>query len=421
MAPQCWPLHDPAVPAATDRLPLLTLAALFVGYACSYFHRADLAALAPLWTADGEHAALRAALPDIASLGMLVYAFGKLVGGVLAERCGGRLVFVGALAGAGFMELVALRVDAPVPFAVCRAVGMLVLGCAWPALGHVVATVTPRLRLATVMAFLSQSYLLGDAAVRALLAAVVARGGGAHAVLGTSAMGLLSAAGLVGVLLWCGRRPQAPAPDHLVPRTSAPPAGSLRSLLWALAALNFGLAVVREALSLWTPLLLVECCAVPTDDAVRASAWLPLVSGLAVLLVGPFADRGPRALVLVTALPALLGGLALAALACAEAPSYGWFLTAVAAASACLALPMTLASGVLPLRAGVTGGARRLGFVDGAGSFGAVLAGGALARIQTGFGTTSVFATLAAVAALAAVLGVVVARLSAPHGAPGTS
>lgn len=419
MAPRRRPPHDPAVPAATDRLPLLALAALFVGYACSYFHRADLATLAPLWAADGEHAALRAALPDIASLGMLVYAFGKLVGGVLAERCGGRFVFVGALAGAGLMELVALRVDAPVPFAVCRAVGMLVLGCAWPALGHVVATVTPRLRLATAMAFLSQSYLLGDAAVRALLAAVVARGGGAHAVLGTSASGLLSAAGLVAMLLWLGRGPRSPAPDRGAPATSAAPAGSLRSLLWALAALNFGLAVVREALSLWTPLLLVECCAVPTDDAVRASAWLPLVSGFAVMLVGPLADRGPRALVLVTALPSLLAGLALAALACTAAPSYGWFLLAVASASACLALPMTLASGVLPLRAAATGGARRLGFVDGAGSFGAVLAGGALARIQTGFGTASLFATLAAVAGLAAGLSLVVARLSAPCAARG--
>lgn len=409
------------MPVATDRLPMLSFAALFVGYACSYFHRADLAALAPLWAADGEHAALRAALPDIASLGMLVYAFGKLVGGVLAERCGGRLVFVGALAGAGLMELVALRIDAPVPFAVCRAVGMLVLGCAWPALGHVVATVTPRLRLATVMAFLSQSYLLGDAAVRALLAAVVARGGGAHAVLGTSATGLLSAAGLVGMVLWLGRGPRAPAPDHAAPVASAPLAPSLRSLLFALAALNFGLAVVREALSLWTPLLLVECCAVPTDDAVRASAWLPLVSGLAVLLVGPFADRGPRALLLATALPSLLGGLALAALACAEAPSYGWFLASLAAASACLAVPMTLASGVLPLRTGATGGARRLGFVDGAGSFGAVLAGGALARIQTGLGTTGLFATLAVVAGLAAGLSFVVARLGAPCAARGAA
>lgn len=399
------------MPAATDRLPLLTLAALFVGYACSYFHRADLATLAPLWANDGVHGALRAALPDIASLGMLVYALGKMVGGLLAERWGGRRVFVLALAGAGLMELVALSIDAPLPFALCRVGGMVMLGCAWPALGHVVATVTPRARLATVMAFLSQSYLLGDAAVRAVLAAVVAHGGGAHAVLGTAASGLLFAAALVGVVLWLGHdRPVAAARSPAA--TATPPLAALRPLLWALAAMNFGLALVREALSLWTPMLLVDLCSLPADEAVRASAMLPLLSGLGALLAGPLADRGPRALLLVTLLPSVVGGAALASLAATSAPSFGWLLTAVAVASACLAMPMTLASGVLPLRAAATGGGRRLGFVDGAGSLGAVLAGGALARIQLRFGAEGVFATLAAVAGLAGLLAVVVHRVS---------
>ena len=63
-----------------------------------------------------------------------------------------------------------------------------------------------------------------------------------------------------------------------------------------------------------------------------------------------------------------------------------------------------------PLRIARTGGARRLGFVDGAGSFGAVLAGSALARVQTSFGANGMFAGLAAVATLAAALAFVVHR-----------
>jgi sugar phosphate permease len=55
---------------------LATLAVLFFGYACCYFHRADLSTLAPLWAARPSAAPLAQALPDIASLGMLVYAFG---------------------------------------------------------------------------------------------------------------------------------------------------------------------------------------------------------------------------------------------------------------------------------------------------------------------------------------------------------
>ena len=392
------------------RLPYVTLVALFGGYAASYFHRADLATIAPLWAADPRHTALRAAWPDLASLGMLVYALGKLLGGILAERFGGRVVFPAALAGAGAAELVAMHADDVGTFAACRVAGMVVLGCAWPALGQVVANVTPVQRLATVMAFLSQSYLLGDAAVRALLAAVVARGGDAHAVFGTAATGLLTAAGIVAMTLWCTRRPHATGnPSPAATATATAPPGVLRLLL-ALAAMNFALALVREALSLWTPLLLVERCGLPADAAVRASALLPLASGAGALLAGPLADRGPRTLLAVTLLPALLAAIALGTLAAASAPALPFVLGATALASALLVMPMTLASGVLPLRIARTGGARRLGFVDGAGSFGAVLAGSALARVQTSFGANGMFAGLAAVATLAAAFAFVVHR-----------
>lgn len=422
------PVHDRRVPAPPDRLPLITLAALFVGYACSYFHRADLAALAPLWAGDDGYVDLRAAWPDIASLGMCVYACGKVLGGLLAERFGGRRVFVGALAGAGLAEFVALHLDTPLPFAACRAAGMVVLGCAWPALGHVVATVTPRMRLATVMAFLSQSYLVGDAAVRAVLAAVVASGGGAHAVLGTATMGLLGAATVVGLLLWVAqRRAAAPLPTPAAATGAlVSPSGNvpLVRLLLALAAMNFGLAAVREALSLWTPTLLHDLCGQAAGDAVRASAVLPLASGVGALVAGPLADRGARALLLVTLLPCLVGAVAMAALAgllLGGAVSSAGMLAAVGIASASLAMPMTLASGVLPLRAAASGGARRLGLVDGAGSLGAVLAGGALARVQAGAGAGGMFLTLAGVALAAAVMAFVVHRVSArrtPAGPP---
>ncbi|MFY9342440.1 MAG: MFS transporter, partial [Planctomycetota bacterium] len=153
------------MPGPGDRLPLATLLALFLGYAASYCHRADLPALLPLLEHEAGREALHRALPDIASLGMLVYAIGKVVGGLLADRFGGRRMFVLALAGAAVAEGCATLCSGPVAFAACRTAGMLVLGCAWPAVGHVAAAVSPALRLGAVMAFLSQSYLLGDAVV----------------------------------------------------------------------------------------------------------------------------------------------------------------------------------------------------------------------------------------------------------------
>ncbi len=397
-----------------ERLPVLTLAALFVGYACSYFHRADLATLAPLLTKDAALAPLHQALPDIASLGMLVYAFGKVVGGLFAERLGGRRLFVLALLLASVAEFAAMQVDTPAAFAACRVLGMAVLGCAWPALGHVVSTVTPIARLATVMALLSQSYLLGDAAVRAVLAAVVANGGGKSTVLGTSAIGLFVGAAVVGVALFFARpRPSRPANDHgRTTASRAPSNGNPRAMLWGLTAMNFALALVRESLSLWTPFLLVSASGLAVDKAIAASALLPLTSCVGALVAGPLADRGERWLLVVTFVPALLGAVCLACLAATGTSAPGLMIAGIALASAVLAMPMTLASGVLPLRVAATGGAKRLGIVDGAGSLGAVLAGGPLARIQNEWGAFGTFSTLALVALAAAAFAVVVHRVS---------
>ncbi len=404
------------MPRPPDRLPLLALAALFVGYSCSYFHRADLAALAPVWTGEGAHAALRAALPDLASLGMLVYAGGKLLGGWLADRFGGRRTFVAALAGAGVAQAFAAATDTPAAFAVCRVLGMLALGCAWPSVGHVAAAMTPRARLATTMAFLSQSYLLGDAAVRAVLAAVVAGGGGAHAVLRTAALGLLGGAAAVGVVLAVDARRRG------VATTAAPPAraavatdggrgAAVRGVVLALAVMNAAIAVVRESMALWAPALCVAAAGVGAAEAVRASAWLPFASAVGALAAGWLADRGGRCVWWATVPPAAGAALVLAALARDGGAGLPWLLGGLAAASALLAMPMSLASGVLPLRLASTGGARRLGVVDGAGSFGAVLAGAALGRVLDAGGAAAWCAALAASAAVATALAEAAWRL----------
>jgi sugar phosphate permease len=394
-------------------LPLLTLAGLFVGYACSYFHRSDLATLATVLQHDDTRAQLRAALPDLASLGLLVYACGKVAGGLLAARVGARTLFVLALAGAGIAELLALAARTPFAFACCRAGGMLALGCAWPALGHVVAAMTPAARLATVMAVLAQSYLLGDAAVRAVLAAVVANGGGGDGVLGTCATGLLGGAAIAVALFASDRRRHAAAASGVArehaaaaPPAGAPGAGRRAHAGWLalVAGMNFVGSLAREGLALWTPLLLVETCRAAPADAVRASAWLPLAGGAGALLAGLLADRGPRALFAATFVPATLAAAVLAGLAASGAASFAATVAALTVASGCIAMPLTLASGVLPLRGSVAGSARRLGLVDGAGSFGGAFAGSALARVQGDGGSSGMLAVLAGVVGAGAVL-----------------
>lgn len=412
--------HDLGVQTPRERLEVTTLVALFVGYACTYFHRADLATLAAMLEREPGRAALRQALPDIASLGMAVYACGKVVGGMLADRFGGRRLFLLALLGATVAEGLAMACTQPGTFAACRAGGMLVLGCAWPALGHVAASTSPRAHLATAMAFLSQSYLLGDAAVRAVLAGVVGGGGDSVAVLRTSTIGLASATVVVASLLWW-RRERA---ERIGAR--ARPFGhgaSITAWLVCLAATNALLALVREALSLWGPRLLVDVAAMPAADAVAASAVLQIASGEAALVAGRLADRSARSLVLVTFWPAVVGVTGLGSLAVGFAVGPVSMVCVLALTSAALAMPMTLTSGVLALRGRrgtpTDGGATRLGLVDGAGSAGAVLAGAGFGRIAAGAGPPAMFAALAGVAIAAAVGLLLVIRLGQPPGSGG--
>jgi sugar phosphate permease len=402
------------VTAARDRLPSPTLAVLFFGYACCYFHRSDLSALAPLWAADPGAAAMAKALPDIASLGMLVYGLGKMVGGMLADRFGGRPLFVTALCGATIAEFAASRCEQPGTFALCRVCGMAALSLAWPSVGKVASESTPAARLGTAMMILSQSYLLGDATVRALLAAVVSNGGGPADVLGTASAGLALGAVVVGLGLFCTRARDGVLLHAQSAGVRASPRPGLRSLLrpmvW-MALTNVSLVFVRESLSLWTPFLLVDLCALPAAAAVRASALLPLASSFGALLSGPFGNRGARGLLWATFAPALFAACLLLALGLVGRDAGSGFVIAVlAATSACLAMPLTLGSGVLPLRAGAGRSATMLGFVDGTGSLGAVLAGAGLARVLGAAGTSGAFVALAATAALASLFAVASAR-----------
>jgi OPA family glycerol-3-phosphate transporter-like MFS transporter len=175
---------------------------------------------------------------------------------------------------------------------------------------------------------------------------------------------------------------------------------SWRAMGW-LAGMNVALAIVRESLSFWSPVLLVEVAAMRAEDAVQSSALLPLVSGVGVLLAGPFADRGPRALSLVLVPPAVLGALGLFWLGQGPAQPTA-VLVVLALCSGVLAMPTSLASGVLPLRAARHGGAKRLGLVDGAGTLGAVLAGSGIGRVREHWSTAVAFTVLAVVALVAA-------------------
>src|SRR5262245_60636385 len=79
----------------------VTLGTLFVGYAGYYLCRSNLSVATPLILDEYRDAGVtKANIGDIASLGLLAYAVGKLTLGWVPDRVGGRRVFLVGLFGA---------------------------------------------------------------------------------------------------------------------------------------------------------------------------------------------------------------------------------------------------------------------------------------------------------------------------------
>src|SRR5262245_1148233 len=86
--------------ARLRRWQAITVATLFTGYAGYYVCRSNLSVAAPLLLAEFGPAGLtKGHIGDIASVGVLFYALGKLLGGVVTEYVGGKRVFLFGLFG----------------------------------------------------------------------------------------------------------------------------------------------------------------------------------------------------------------------------------------------------------------------------------------------------------------------------------
>src|SRR5947209_19667068 len=102
----------------------VTVATLFAGYAGYYVCRSNLSVATPLLLDEYGPAGLtKAHIGDVASVGVLFYAIGKLLNGVATEYVGGRRMFLfGLVASVACTILFALA-----PLFVPSAAGLAIL------------------------------------------------------------------------------------------------------------------------------------------------------------------------------------------------------------------------------------------------------------------------------------------------------
>ncbi len=164
-----------------------TVALLFTGYAAYYFCRSDLSVAMPLLIEDlGRHgvpasqAVVR--LGAIASFGVLAYALGKLLLTGLGDIWGGKRAFSIGLGGAIAFTLLFASGGALPIFTVAWIGNRLTQSVGWAGLIKVCSKWFGYSSYGTVAGLLSLSFLIGDAAARRGMGALIQCGYGWRAL-----------------------------------------------------------------------------------------------------------------------------------------------------------------------------------------------------------------------------------------------
>lgn len=405
------------------RWQCVNVSLMLAGYAGYYLCRSNLPVALPLIIAElsakGVPAdAARVSFGSMASAGVLVYAFGKLAAGGVADFLGGRRNFLLGMAGSILFTLLFALSGAMPLFTLAWIGDRLVQSGGWAGLVKISSKWFSYSTYGTVMGIISLSFLFGDAASRQFLGVLIGRGMGWRGVFMVAAA-TLAAILAANVLLLresprdVGLREPPVRPDNLFDaegNTSRP--ASIGVLLrafarsgsfWLVCLLSAGMTLMRETFSFWTPLYFTQGLGLTAASAAQWSSLFPLFGGLSVLVAGVWSDRlGRPGRAAIIFYGMVLAGAALLLLA--HAKGAGPAIALVALVGFLVIAPYSYLAGAIALDfGGRQGSATASGLIDGFGYFGGVLAGNSMAHVSLTWGWSGAFTVLAVVAFLSGV------------------
>lgn len=397
-------------------------ALLFLGYGGYYFCRVDLSVALPLIISelgarglDRGTAVIR--MGTVVSFGVLAYAAGKFLLAGIADFLGGKRNFLGGMAGAIiFTVLFALSGSLPL-FTLAWIGNRFVQAGGWPGLVKIASRWFNYSSYGAVMAVLSISFLVGDAAARQIMGAMIRAGFGWRSL-------FFFAAGFLGMVLVLnlvflrdaredlGFAPAVVNPMNVfsLEQDLTRPRGIMPLLSPLLTSpsfllvcfLSLGCTLVRETFNTWIPTYFTQAIGMSNADAAKWSALFPWTGAVSVLLAGWVSDRlgaGSRALVMFVGLT--IAGIASMGLGSAHGRATAETLVGVIAFG--LLGPYSYLAGAMAMDfGGRQGGAASSGLIDGIGYLGGILAGDSFARVAVGFGWPSALNALGGVCLISA-------------------
>jgi OPA family glycerol-3-phosphate transporter-like MFS transporter len=419
----------------------ITAASLFVGYAGYYLGRSCLAIATPMMVdPSASHGLTKAQIGLVASVGVLTYAIGKVINGLIADYLGGRQIFLFGMA-ATVACTAAFGISSTLPmFIAVWGANRFFQSMGWNALVKTASRWYPAHRQATIMGFLSLSFLFGDAIDRAYLGGLVEIGqrstGTPLSILANWRSVFLIAAGTLGLIAIVmtfvlrssprdlGLEEPSANPQNVFGAAgqSAAPVPLLELLLpflqspvfWSICGINFGLTLIREAFNNWSSTFLKEVAGLSSGQAGIASLVFPLAGGIGAIAAGFLSDRlgGRHGRVVVPSLVLLVVSLgSMAVVNVTGRPIVA--MAMVAGTSFFLIGPYSYLSGVMALDlGGKRGSSTASGLIDGAGYVGAIASGWGVATIAARYEWAGVFLSLAGVCCLTLIVAVAYLILS---------
>lgn len=403
-----------------SRWRISTFWVCLIGYVGYYLCRGNLSAAFPLLEQEFGYSNTQLGL--IASLSEIAYAVGKFINGPLADKIGGRRIFLIGMAGAIFWNLVFALSSSLTAFIIVWCLCRYFLSMGWGGLTKTIGNWYPPERNGTIMGLISINFQFGGVAATLFAAFLV--------YLGIAWQGLFvyPAIVLAGILLWSamasrsdpndvvsgvslgesdgGKKQLADYGDETTPGVRV----ILRTLLGLpiyrqLLVFSFLTTMLRSVFFFWTPMFLVDT-GLNVLDSILQSAIFSFLGVIGTVFIGWYTDHhapnGDRARTMWVMLVCLVVSLVcISLLSRSETPNFGLIMFFLGSSGFFLLGPYSMSSGCLTLDiAGPKGAGSCTGIIDGLGYIGGAIAAFSAGYLSELLGWSQVFMVLAGFAVI---------------------
>ena len=396
------------------RWRLSTFWVMLIGYVGYYLCRGNLSAAFPLLAEEFGFSNTQLGL--IASLSEIAYAAGKFVNGPLADKIGGRRIFLIGMAGAIFWNIIFALASSLAVFIAVWCCCRYFLSMGWGGLTKTIGNWYPSDRNGTVMGLISVNFQFGGVAAALFAGLLVAQGVNWQGIFVYPALVLTaiwvwsyfsskSDPGEVipGTIVGKGKSGKEPLADY-----GTEPTPGIKTILKTLPAMSiyrqlllfsFVTTLLRSVFFFCTPTFLFDM-GLDASGAILKSAIFPLLGVLGTVLIGWYTDRyaknGDRARMMWMMLTCLVFCVAaIAFLSAAPDPDFNMILVFLGASGFFLLGPYSMSAGCLSLDiAGARGAGSCTGVIDGMGYIGGAIAAFAAGIMSDYLGWSEVFMVL---------------------------